>query len=352
MRIFLTFVVLAACGGTGDQPGEGQTAGDCSDGADNDGDGAFDCDDMGCTNAPACDSVDAGVDATSTIDGNTPLWIAQPSGVSTFLAAVTGCGTRKWAVGEGGVALRSDNGGAWMPTSSTTTQDLHGIWCHTNPGFAPVAVAVGKAGTLIYQVGNTWQPRTSGTSEWLRGVWGSGTDDIFVVGHQGTVLHSTTSASLWGPVTTTFPSGLQFVGVFGRGRGDATLVGTELWKQLGATSFSKDTNPSGQFLSGIAGTNTGGGEMIAVGTNGAIIRYIFDWENVSSGTTQGLRAAWSEGLLSIAVGNGGTIVRSVDGGATWSVDASGTTMDLIGVWGNPNEIIAVGEAGTILRYVR
>lgn len=33
---------------------EGQLPGDCSDGADNDVDGMFDCDDNGCVGAPAC----------------------------------------------------------------------------------------------------------------------------------------------------------------------------------------------------------------------------------------------------------------------------------------------------------
>ena len=33
---------------------EGQSAGDCSDGADNDGDGDFDCNDSGCAGSPDC----------------------------------------------------------------------------------------------------------------------------------------------------------------------------------------------------------------------------------------------------------------------------------------------------------
>lgn len=33
---------------------EGRSAGECRDGADNDGDGAFDCDDLGCVGSPDC----------------------------------------------------------------------------------------------------------------------------------------------------------------------------------------------------------------------------------------------------------------------------------------------------------
>jgi len=39
---------------------EGRTAGDCSDAADNDGDGIFDCDDDGCAASPECGSQDSG----------------------------------------------------------------------------------------------------------------------------------------------------------------------------------------------------------------------------------------------------------------------------------------------------
>jgi hypothetical protein len=57
-------LLLASCGGgkaTVDDaankpaPVEGQSAGDCRDGADNDADGSFDCDDDGCTASPDCE---------------------------------------------------------------------------------------------------------------------------------------------------------------------------------------------------------------------------------------------------------------------------------------------------------
>jgi hypothetical protein len=50
---------LFACGG-GDNPEEyeGDEPGECSDEADNDRDGQFDCDDSGCANSPACSCTD------------------------------------------------------------------------------------------------------------------------------------------------------------------------------------------------------------------------------------------------------------------------------------------------------
>ncbi len=46
---------LTACFLLFDNDSEGQEPGDCSDAADNDGDGDFDCDDEGCFGSPVCE---------------------------------------------------------------------------------------------------------------------------------------------------------------------------------------------------------------------------------------------------------------------------------------------------------
>ncbi|MBK9645722.1 MAG: hypothetical protein IPO67_11320 [Deltaproteobacteria bacterium] len=55
MRALTLVLVLSACReDTLPPPVEGQTPGDCSDGADNDVDGLFDCEDSGCKGAAEC----------------------------------------------------------------------------------------------------------------------------------------------------------------------------------------------------------------------------------------------------------------------------------------------------------
>jgi len=72
--IWLTILALQACGGKTEADGssqepdarwEGQYAGECSDEADNDRDGLFDCDDEDCAGAPNCteDASDVDVDS-------------------------------------------------------------------------------------------------------------------------------------------------------------------------------------------------------------------------------------------------------------------------------------------------
>ncbi len=71
--LFLQMIFLLSCGEA--EKTEGMTPGDCTDGADNDGDGDFDCDDDGCAGSPDC-TVDS--DTGSQDTGNTDV-ITDPA---------------------------------------------------------------------------------------------------------------------------------------------------------------------------------------------------------------------------------------------------------------------------------
>ncbi len=66
MRAVLLLLGLVAC-----SLPEGRNAYDCSDGADNDGDGLFDCDDDGCSGSPDCAGGDTGPDTDADADADT-----------------------------------------------------------------------------------------------------------------------------------------------------------------------------------------------------------------------------------------------------------------------------------------
>jgi hypothetical protein len=67
---FLGLGFSLACAAAPKDGAEGTTAGDCSDEADNDGNGDFDCDDAGCAASPACAEGDADTDADSDADSD------------------------------------------------------------------------------------------------------------------------------------------------------------------------------------------------------------------------------------------------------------------------------------------
>jgi photosystem II stability/assembly factor-like uncharacterized protein len=71
----------------------------------------------------------------------------------------------------------------------------------------------------------------------------------------------------------------------------------------------------------------------------------------NSGTTSQLfGVSFTDANTGTAVGQGGTIVRTADGGATWTAQNSGTTKYLFRVsFTDANNGTAVGIEGTILR---
>lgn len=74
------------------------------------------------------------------------------------------------------------------------------------------------------------------------------------------------------------------------------------------------------------------------------------WTNTPAPVSQQIRAVYSTPQGFIAVGDGGTIITSIDEGVNWTIETSGTTADLYAVHFNPvtNLYLAVGNSGTIL----
>ena len=74
------------------------------------------------------------------------------------------------------------------------------------------------------------------------------------------------------------------------------------------------------------------------------------WFLQNSGTTSNLHGVYFIGASGWAVGDGGTIVRTTNSGATWTRSTVPTTFSLNGVWfTSPTEGWAVGVGGTVLR---
>ncbi|MCK4775447.1 MAG: T9SS type A sorting domain-containing protein, partial [Candidatus Krumholzibacteria bacterium] len=91
----------------------------------------------------------------------------------------------------------------------------------------------------------------------------------------------------------------------------------------------------------------------AVGYTGTILRTTdggCSWTPQTSGTTSWLRGVWfTDAITGTAVGQSGTILRTTDGGTTWVPQTSGTTGHLIGVYlTDAMTGTCVGNRGTIL----
>ncbi len=133
-----------------------------------------------------------------------------------------------------------------------------------------------------------------------------------------------------------------FLGMAGVGTSDS--FGQSGW-------FWQNPLPQGNNLLGAA--TPGPSTVVAVGTSGTILRSSDGgetWTPQTSGTNRDLLAvSFVDGNTGTAVGEGGTIVRTTDGGETWTRQTSGTTNFLRAVsFVDANTGTAVGDQGIIL----
>jgi photosystem II stability/assembly factor-like uncharacterized protein len=247
-------------------------------------------------------------------------WSAQTSGTSNVLKAVHALNTTTVvAVGSGGVIRRTSNGGTstWTTVSSGVTSDLLDVhFANTTYGWA---VGTGGVVRRSGDGGASWSSQSSGTSQTLYGVSSNGADRVLAVGAGGAVRRRT-SISNTSPFT------------------DATnsVIGATVLKSV--------------FM--LSGTNTawvvGNGGFIArcAGTNNN------DWVRQGSGvTTQNLtHVHFADANSGWVTGENGTILRTTNGGADWTVLSSGTTQTLNAVFAvDDDSVFAAGAAGTLLK---
>src|SRR6266851_4011468 len=127
---------------------------------------------------------------------------------------------------------------------------------------------------------------------------------------------------------------------------------------IGASSFAEsgwfwqNPLPQGNDLFAAAGVDPS--TVVAVGDVGTILRTEdggATWTLQSSGTSNPLLGvSFVDPNTGTAVGNNGTILRTIDGGATWMPQSGGTSNTLWGVsFVDANTGTAVGDSGTILR---
>ncbi|NTU70949.1 MAG: DUF1906 domain-containing protein, partial [Coriobacteriia bacterium] len=128
--------------------------------------------------------------AIATTDGGA-TWSARTLPTTVALSAIDFADTQTaWVAGASGTMLRTTDGGAtWVPQSSGTDRFLYGV----SFADASTGTVVGAYGTLLCTAdgGATWTPRPSGTADHLFGVSRQGTGSGTVVGNHGTVLRTT-----------------------------------------------------------------------------------------------------------------------------------------------------------------
>lgn len=233
-------------------------------------------------------------------------WTTQNSNVTQTLEGVFAVDSMNvWAVGRGGVILRTTNGGmAWTAQTSGVTSTLQAIYAVNSM----TAWAVGLNGVIRKTTdgGTNWGMQTSGTAADLTAIYASDSMNAWVAGKAGTIRSTTDGGTNWGMQTSN--------------------TSEDLWSITG-------TNSTLLWAAGAGGA-------IVHTTNGGMA-----WSAQVSNTTTVLRGLYAADLQNVwAAGYGGVVVRTTNSGGAWTSQPTNTTSDFNAMWGSgPNNIVALGD---------
>ncbi|MEZ4265197.1 MAG: hypothetical protein R3F39_02375 [Myxococcota bacterium] len=221
--------------------------------------------------------------------------------------AMHGAGGRIALVGSSG-AIAVSEGSGLLPVDSPTAFTLRGV--HSVDG--DTFWAVGDNGTMLRGQGDAWNLVSLPTAKNLWAVVVLAPTDAYAVGDGGTILHY--NGTLWSLVTAL----------------PASMVGRNL---RGVTA-------------------AGPGQVLVTGATGAMLLGSADAGFMGVQGFDGvgeIAAAWSQGGVSVVVGENSSIFR--DSGQGWVFQKPPSTQHLRAVWGTaPDDIWAVGLAGLILHW--
>lgn len=237
-------------------------------------------------------------------------WSEQTSGAAVimrdvdFVTSSTG-----WAVGDGGVIIKTTNGGSSFSTqTSGTALNLNGVaFVDANNGWA-----VGNTGAIRATVngGSTWSGQTSGTTANLQDVFFVSTTEGWAVGAAGTILHTVNGGSTWSSQTSGTTNGLNDLFFTGSTTGWTVGNGGVIRQTTnGGSTWVARTSQTTNNLYGLGffGTNNGW----AVGAAGTIMRYAgIDWALFTSPVTVDLQdVSFSTATDGWGVGAGGLFIH-------------------------------------------
>ena len=291
----------------------------------------------------------------------------QPAGSSATIdllhVAFDGLGNGTAATSTNGATDRlhtSDGGQTWGP--------IYGPNQFESVDYAPVgaaatAIGVGFGGDVETSTdgGVTWTHRSGGAHPLLRGITFGSATVALAVGDGGTVLRSVDGGGTWTPVAA--PASTAMYDVAFTSAQVAIAVGDEssIWRSTDAGVTWSVINhvhlawpfAAVHFTSATHGVIVGSGEIDYTDDAG------LTWHAGATGSAPLVQSvAFGSPLVGVAVGDGlapnafgfanGAIVRTTDGGATWSSIALPNSIDLqAAAFIDANTVVAVGLNGEL-----
>jgi photosystem II stability/assembly factor-like uncharacterized protein len=290
-------------------------------------------------------------DASNTLHGlvqvNATTWVADGAGLNVLRSTdsgaswnyvVTGVKTWwdvsmttqsiGWRVGSDGAIEKTTNGGSgWVAQTSNTPADLFGVRALSEQR----AVAVGRDGAVVTTSdgGTTWTPRTSGVAVELQMVDALSGSSIWAVGDGGTILQSTDYGVTWATRQTAANVHLRDVVVLTPSTVIAVGTNGVMYRTTdGGATWASPVIPTGSSdIDVITGFAPDGVATYAVGPQ--IVRSTnlgATWSIVGSSGSSFTTMDQPTNTMLVGAENG-TVRRSLDGGATWTLMATASNFN-------------------------
>lgn len=247
-----------------------------------------------------------------------------------------------WAVLSDNSVLRREPGG-WRNLTPPLGSTFYSMWNEH-----PDTLWLGGGNGLLLAYTGEFETVSFDFPQSLLRVWGARSDDFYVTGMTGALLHL--QDGVWN--TESIPGGLIIRDLWGPSAEHVMAVGNSGKTALrtGGTWTPVATGVT-THLRGVHGCDTA--HLWAVGWQGVILHHDGDQWHVQ--VNPAVDQAQLNDVFCLApdavfvVGNGGTI-RFFNGN-TWTTHTSGTIKNLNAVWGSSrNHVLAVGNDGVILRF--
>jgi len=240
-------------------------------------------------------------------------------------------------MGAGGGGGTS-GGVPFVAQPSGTSTNLFQVWW-ARPGELFV---VGVQGTILHSTngGTSWSAQTSGTTQDLEAIWGSSANDVYVVGKGATMLHSANAGASWQKVTLPESPTVGLWDIWGAGAADIYVVGDKSQVLHGSgTSWSVvNIGNQGTYINDVWGSSSS--DVYLFGGNGLIMHGAASggFTNQSSGTTDAMMYGWGSAdgndvwiNTKNSTNTTNTILHTANHGTSWTPQLS-VAADVEAMW--------------------
>lgn len=271
------------------------------------------------------------------------VWTERVSGIFEWMYDVKSINDKYYITG--GKIITSDDGINWTAVHDATGWDVWSV------AYGDGIYAAGTmTGTSIRSTdgGKTWTAMTSPHDSTIGGIAYNADQGLFVgVCTDGQILSAGPANDYWVTTVYSISAGLQDV-AYDPGTGNTVMVGNSGTIAMidGYGVLSTVGLLTSQALSGVA---VAGSTYVAVGWGGTVITSLdagATWQTTTPATSEGLQDVVYGNGLWVSVGYSGAIVTSPDG-INW-MDVSGPYGILYGISFGDGYFVAHGGNGTII----